>query len=642
MKRQAEIKLNIDCEAKLMRFESHERLGELFEIDARIVAASKTDFLPHLGKPAMIELFELQKPVRFFHALIAEAHFVQEDDQGYHYDLKLRPWLYALTHNKAYRVFEDMTGLDIVKQVLTEHSRHVDYGKVSGRYQSRRYSTQYRESDFDFLSRIMEREGIYYYFEHQRDDHVLVLCDAPAAHVPVPGYVAVKLRSDMVGGNGGLTEALWRWHEHVRVSGERSILLQSFDYEATTVRRGAADGGVRNPADRQEVHEYRGDFVQPALADHWATVALEAARARQRVYSGEGDPIGLCCGARFRLDSADAFDRGNEFVVTALDMAVDAEPYRSGAEAAPRRVTLEAVKSDTQWRSPIVTPTPHAGPETAVVTAGGADDSNVDAMGRVRIRFLWGKPAEAPERSRSCWLRVSHPSAGASFGHVTLPRLEEEVIVDFLDGNPDRPIVTGRVYNSRHPHPYSLPENRTRSLYRSQTIGRGGAYPGAKSTPPAPGYNELMFDDRGGDEQVYLRAQRNRLTEVMLDDEHRVNRDRSSTVYRDDHTTVATGDSTLEVTRGSVTIEAATSITLRVGANTIVIDRKGITCSSGPSQISLAPAMIRAGALMMRLEPQMLMTETKLSYMKGEAIVLRGKPTLIMPQALGPFIPLPA
>jgi type VI secretion system secreted protein VgrG len=640
MKRQAEITLNVGSEVQLIRFESRERLGELFEIDARIVAASKIDFLPHLGKPAMIELFELQKPVRVFHALVAEAHFLQEEDQGYHYALTLRPWFYALTHNKAYRVFEDMTGLDIIKQVLADQSRHVEFGKVSGRYKPRRYTTQYRESDFDFLSRIMEREGIYYYFEHRRDDHVLVLCDAPAAHVPAPGHPAVKLRSDMVGGSGGLTGALWRWHEHVRVAGERSILLQSFDYEGTTVRRGNADGGARNPADRQEVHEYRGDFVQPALADHWATVAIEAARARQRVYSGEGDAIGLRCGGRFRLDSGDAFGRGSEFVVTALNVAVDAEPYRSGADAAPRRMTIEAVTSETQWRSPIVTPTPSAGPETAIVMAGGADDSNVDVLGRVRVRFLWGKPNEAPEKARSCWLRVSHPSAGASFGHVTLPRLEEEVIVDFLDGNPDRPIVTGRVYNSQHPHPYALPENRTRSLYRSQTIGRSGSYPGAERTPPGGrGYNELSFEDRGGAEQVYLRAQRDRLSEVFLDDEARIGRDRTTRVGRDrttrirrnDIVSVETGDHKLSVDRGAASIVAMQRISMSVGANSLTIDPAAITLKVGMNTIVVS----QAGIVMNGLTVTSTATTTQtingaLTTVTAQGLLsLIGKPPLI-------------
>jgi type VI secretion system secreted protein VgrG len=638
MKRQAEITLDIGCEIKLVRFDSRERLGELFDIDAQIIVASKVDFLSSLGKPALIELFELGRPVRVFHSLLVEAHFLGEEDQGYHYALKLRPWLYALAHNRTYRIFEDMSGLDIIKRVLADQSRRVDYGKIGGRYRPRKYTTQYRESDFAFVSRIMEREGIYYYFEHRRNDHVLVLCDTPGAHKPAPGHETIKLRSDRLGSGGGLTEALWQWHEHVHDNGERRFLLQSFDYLTTSVKKSQVDGGARNRADTQEVHEYLGDFVDEPLAKDWARVRLESTRARQRIYSGEGDAIGLFCGGRFKLDSSDGFNRGSDFVVTAIDYAVDAEPFRSGTEATPRHVRIEAVTSDTQWRSPIVTPTPRAGPETAIVTAGGADDSNADSIGRVRVRFLWG---ETPSSAQSCWLRISYPSAGASFGHVTLPRQDEEVIVDFLDGNPDRPIVTGRVYNSQHRHPYGLPEFRTRSLYRSQTIGAKGTYPGARNTPSGPGHNELMFDDKGGAEQVYLRAQRNRLTEVLLDDEADVRRDRSTTVYRDDTTIVETGDSTLNAKRGKVLIEAAQSITLRVGTNTITINRAGIFCSSGTSKLNVQPFQIMAQTSMVRINSEMLMVNSRLNYIKGEMNVFMAKPTTIVPKAVGPWIPLP-
>jgi type VI secretion system secreted protein VgrG len=596
MKRQAEITLDAGCEIGLIRFTSHEKLGELFRIDADIYASSKVDFLTILGKPASIEVFDAGRLIRRFHALLAEADFVGEDGEAYQYRLTLRPWLFALSHNKAYRIFEDMSGLDIIKRILADHSRRVDYSKISDRYKSRPYTSQYRESDLDFLSRIMEREGIYYYFEHGRGDHVLILCDAPSAHVAAPGHETIKLHRDRVGPAGGVTDALWSWREHVRVGGERSVLFQTFDDQTASVKKGRSDGARRNPADTQDIHEYTGDFVDEALADHWAKVAMEATRARQRSYSGEGDLGAIFCGARFRLASDQGFRRGQEFVVTALTYSVDAEPYRSGAETGRRHVEIEAVTADTRWRSAILTPAPRAGPETAIVMVGGADDTTVDSLGRVRVRFLWGLPGEAPEKARSCWLRISYPSAGASFGHVALPRLGEEVIVDFLDGNPDRPIITGRVYNAKHPHPYGMPEHRTRSLYRSQSIGQPGSYAGAEQPPPGgTGYNELRFEDKGGSEEVYLRAQRNRLADIFLDDETRIRRDCRSRIGRDRQTqirgnetvSVETGQYQLAVEQGSASVTAAELIRLAVGASSLTIDPSGITLQVGLSTIRL-------------------------------------------------------
>jgi len=608
MKRQAEITLDIDTPSNLIKFTAREQFSEIFEIDADIAIKDKIDFLPNLGKPALIEVFELDKLVRFFHALLIEARYSHQDDQGFHYRLILRPWLYLMGNNRTYRIFEQKNVVDILREVLENQSRHVDYSQLTGSYQPWPYCTQYRESDLVFISRLMEREGIYYYFRHEQDDHILVLADGRGAHRPAPGYETVKLRADWSGRSGGLAEALWSWQERVSTGGESRFLLQSFDYQQTQIKDGRTDGSERNTADTQEVYEFTGDFVEEALADHWTQVRLESARARQRLYTGMGDAIGLACGCSFTLDSDAAFDRGSEFIITALHYSMYAEPYRSGNDEEPRRIDLEAIPSSTQWRAPFVTPLPVAGPETAIVMAGGADDTNVDAMGRIRVRFLWGKPGEAPEKARSCWLRVSHPSAGSAFGHVTQPRTNQEVIVDFLDRNPDRPIVTGRVYNSEHAPPYPLPEYRTRSLYRSHTIGSIGSYEGAESTPPAPGYNELMFEDKGGSEQVYLRAQRNRLTEVMLDDEERIKRDRTATIHRDDKTTVETGDYTLTVERGEATVEATRRITLKLGLNSITIDALGIALSVGPSQLRLSEAGIVMNGLTITGEAETTMT----------------------------------
>lgn len=599
MKRQAEIEVALGSRVRLVGFRSVERMSECFQIDAEVVLEERIDILPALGKSACITVYELDAAVRHFHGLLIEAHHLGQTDQGHHYELILRPWAHLLGSNRAYRVFEQKTVPQMLREVLAPYSRQVDYGRLTETYRPWPYCTQYRESDLAFISRLMEREGVYFYFRHDSDAHVMVLADSRTAHRASPRAATVKLRPDQVGG-AGTEEALREWHEHVRSGGERRVMIQSFDYQQTLVRDGRADGGARHPADEQEIHEYHGDFVDPALAKHWAQVRLEAARAGRRIYTGSGDAIGLACGGLFTLDSDDAFDRGREFIVTALDYSLDAEPHRSGEVMARRKVSIEAVTSETKWRAPMRTPAPIAGPETAIVIEGGADDSRVDRLGRVRVRFLWKKPDEAEAAARSCWLRVSHPSAGASFGHVTLPRLDEEVIVDFLDGNPDRPIVTGRVYNSRHEHAYALPAHRTRSLYRSHTIGRVGSYAGAEQTPRAPAFNELSFDDKGGDEEVYLRAQRNRRTEVLLDDDekvrrdqaNRVGRDRDTAVRRNDTTTVETGDHRLTVAQGGSTITAARRILLRVGASRVLMTPTSITAAQGASRMTMTSASI--------------------------------------------------
>jgi type VI secretion system secreted protein VgrG len=644
MKRQAEITIDVGTSTRLIRFTSTETLGELFTVTAEIATTDRVDMLPFLGRTAAIEVFELEASVRFFHAVLIEAHYLGGEDQGYHYQLVLRPWLHLLGNNRSYRIFEERTAVEIVREVLQDHSRKVDYSRLSGRYLPIPYCMQYRESDLNFVLRLLQREGIYFFFRHEAAEHILVLCDAPSAHQPAPGRDTVQLRVDH-SGRGGLAETLWTWREHATTGGESQVVLQSYDYETSRTRTGRIAGDARTAADRQEIHEFIGDFVDEALGRHWAQVKLEAARARQRYYTGEGDTIGLACGGRFSLDSDDAFNRGQMFVITLLHYEMWAEPYRSGNVEEPRRVAIEAVTADTAFRAPIVAPLPVAGPETAIVMVGGADDSHADAMGRVRVRFLWGDSA-SPEKARSCWLRVSHPSAGAGFGHVSLPRNNQEVIVDFLGGNPDRPIVTGRVYNSEHSHAYALPQNRTRSLYRTHSIGAIGSYLGAESAPNGPGFNEIRFEDKGGSEEVYLRAQRNRLAEVLLDDEARISRDRKTRVGRDrdtkirgnETTTVETGNFRLKVDVGRATIEAMQSITLQVGLNKLVIDEIGVRLISGQSSIQMTPVDIVTRSVILTSQGQaMNLVNGAVVIVKGNALTTVGPVGLLV----GALVPPP-
>jgi type VI secretion system secreted protein VgrG len=331
------------------------------------------------------------------------------------------------------------------------------------------------------------------------------------------------------------------------------------------------------------------------------------------------------------------FDR--EYIVIGLRHRVEAEGHRSGDERDPRRVEVEAIPSDVAYRPRLVTPRPTTdGVETATVTGPAGKDFLVDEFGRVKVRFHWDRSPDAPGKT-SCWMRVSHPSAGEGFGHVTLPRIGQEVVVDFLDGDPDRPIITGRVYNGQKKHTYPLSANETRSLWRSQTVGSSGDYGGAEKAPPAtPGFNEIRFEDKGGKEELYVHAQREMVTDVLLDDKltvqrdrkTRIGRDRTTEIKRHEKVTIEDGDEThtvksgkrttsiqqnetltveqgdmdtkvkmgnvktevsmgnvdgkvgmgnvtLKVDLGKVEIEAMQSITLKVGQSSVVIDQMGVT-----------------------------------------------------------------
>ena len=587
VERQAAIKTDLGAgEIKLVSLETIEKMSETFSIIADVVSEREIDLAQNMGQAARFDIFESSRLIRHFHGLLAEADHRMEDGAGFHYRLIFRPWTHFLQFNRAYRIFERMSAIEIIKEVLTPHSLHVDYSRLRGTFLPRPYCMQYQESDLQFVSRLMEQDGIYYHFRHEAGDHVLVLCDSRAAHEPAPGYGALRYPRAMRGDAGSL-EMMWDWHERFVASGERDILLQSHDPQAARVLDARKAGTARSKAEAQEVHAHVGGFEQPGLGTHWAKIRLEAAQAARRRFSGRGDALGLACGGLLEL-SDDTGRRGvnSEFLLTMVRHQIPVEPLRSDGSRPARSVEVEAVMSDSPYRAPQTTPKPVAGgPETAIVVEGGADDSNADPQGRVRVEFHWAAQSRARAPKRSCWLRVSHPSAGADFGHFTLPRNRQEVIVSFVEGDPDRPLITGRVYNGDHRHPYALPEQRTRSVWRSRTIGRAGSYSGAERAPSGPAFNELSFEDKGGAEEVYLRAQRDRRTEVMLDDDLTVQRDRSARIGRnrktavrgDDHLTVEQGDMRVTAQHGSVVIEATRKLVLKVGMNAIVIDNKGIS-----------------------------------------------------------------
>jgi type VI secretion system secreted protein VgrG len=390
---------------------------------------------------------------------------------------------------------------------------------------------------------------------------------------------------------------------------------------------------------------------------------LAAARAERRVFDGRGDVPGLACGALFSLRESAVSRYNADYLITGLRFEVTAEAYRSASAVEARHVWVEAIPADTLFRPAQKTPRPIAnGPETATVTGPDGQVIYVDEHGRVKVRFHWDRRPDDPGKT-SFWIRVSHMAAGEGFGGVNLPRVGQEVIVDFLNGDPDRPIITGRVYNASRQHAYGLPDNKTRSLWRTQTVGDPGDYGGAEAQPPAgKGFNEIRLEDKGGGEEIYVHAQRDMVTDVLLDDKLTVQRDRSTRVGRDrttkikrdetlvvetgdethtvtegkrvttiqkndeltiqqgdrkttvskgdvSHTVsmgsvdtqVKMGDYTLKTSLGQVTVEAMQSITLKVGQSSVVVDQTGVTVK-GMMVTSEAQVMQKVKGAMTQVE----------------------------------------
>jgi type VI secretion system secreted protein VgrG len=528
-----------------------------FELEFACDDAS-IDLAGLLGTPMTVEL-DVVGGKRWFHGLVSRCAFAGHEGNEARYRATLRPWLWFLSRTADCRIFQEQTAPDIVHAIFAKHagpSVHVE-DRLSGAFAPRVYCVQYRESDLDFVDRLLQDEGITYFFAHEADKHTLVLANAPGAHASFPSYETVpyfakspfaRRERDHVHG--------WDAQAEVR-SG--SFVHTSFDFEkprADLIARreqplpqgGWAEG---------ELYDYSGRYTEPDQGDRGAALRLEADQAEHKVAFGEGTAAGLAAGYRFKLEDYPREDQNAEYLLREVEHELWDPAYRSGEEGGEDvevyRCRFTALPADVPYRPPLTTPRPLIrGPQTAMVTGPGGEEIWTDKYGRVKVQFPWDRDGKRDEKT-SCWVRVSQPWAGTGYGGIMIPRIGQEVVVEFLEGDPDRPIITGRVYNAQAMPPYGLPANATQSGVKSNSSKGGG------------GSNELRFEDKKGSEQVYIHAQKDESIVVENDKVEKVGHDETASVGNNRTRTVGVDES---VTIGSnQTITVGMNQTETIGAN---------------------------------------------------------------------------
>lgn len=534
------------------------------------------------------------------------------------YSAVLRPWPWLLTRTANCRIHQEKTVPDILKAVFDERGFTDLKKSLSSTYRNWEYCVQYGETDFDFVSRLMEHEGIYYYFKHEDGRHHLVLADSISAHETIPGDDVIfrpPSERDIPG-----EEVIWEWIVSRDVQ-PGTCVLDDFDFEKPSASL-LAKSAVRrkHPHADYEIYDYPGRYVQAKEGESYARARIEAYQAQYEQVRGTGNAPGMAAGMLFRLVEHPRKDQNGEYLIvsaihelnTRMDMATAED---EGVDYACRFV---AIPSKQPFRAAPITPKPRIqGPQTAIVVGKDGEEIWTDKYGRVKVQFHWDRDGKKDENS-SCWVRVAQIWAGKSWGGMHIPRIGQEVVVDFLDGDPDRPIITGRVYNAESMPPYKLPDNQTQSGMVSRSTKDGDAKT----------FNELRFEDKKDAEEVYFHAEKdfNRVVEnndtlkVGLDkkdpgdqtieiqndrtvsleegndklDVKKGNRDvtvkgdqtlavdgkRTEDITGNDTLTVKQGNKTIKISAGKGTWEAAQSIELKVGASSIKIEPAKITLKS--------------------------------------------------------------
>ncbi|HEY4014169.1 MAG TPA: type VI secretion system tip protein TssI/VgrG [Polyangiaceae bacterium] len=583
------IATSLDEDVTFVSMTGTEGISELFayEID---VLCRKADLKPSdwWGASVRVQLARSDSPndTREWDGVVTAFEYVGAGDDGYtRYRMTMRPWLWFLTQRADCRIFQNMTVPDIISQVF-KGGGFTDFDfQLWETYPQRDYVVQYRETDFNFVSRLMERDGIYYFFGHDDGKHTLVLADS--AETPQPAEGAEQLPYAPPDAHRDETlEYVTSWRTQGSVHPTRVALV---DYDFTRPRMDLYTmrqvyGQDDTPT--LDVYDYPGGYVDPSVGDTYAQIGLEQRRQDVTQFSGETNARAFAVGATFELIDHPRDDQNAKYLVTSArhhlvghDVVsgkhVDGQPFTCAFQA---RLAAQTFRAPARARKAVV-----RGPQTARVVGPSGQEIWTDGFGRIKVQFHWDRAGVFDENS-SCFVRVSHTWAGAGWGTQFIPRIGQEVIVDFLEGDPDRPIVVGCVYNGANAPPFPLPDKQTQSGIRTRSTPNG--------TPV--NFNEIRFEDRKGHEELYIQAEKQQTTWVKGSQSIQVDGNRAWSVgVNEDHavaknrTTKIGGNEKLTVVDGDTNHDFHHNVTVRVGDTKRSTIENDYTVQSHNGQISL-------------------------------------------------------
>ena len=501
-----------------------ERLGRPFEYELVLLSEQHDlNYKEIIGQNVTIAIDKGDKESRYFNGYISRFSETRFEKDLVEYQAVVVPWLWFLTRSSDCRMFQNMTIPEILKQVFKDHGQEDVSDRLHAEYPKWEYCVQYRETAFNFVSRLMEQEGIYYYFKHEDGKHTMVLCDTIGSHLQFVGYeeLLYRPRSNKA---AEVEEYVWSWVvQHEVQSGTYSV--NDFDFQnpkkklltQTTIDRSHAGSLF-------ELYDYPGQYSVAAEGERYSRVRIEERQAQHETFRGEGDARGICTGVRFNLKGHPRKDLAKEYLTIGVDYRIESDWFETVAAAGKEFVyeaTLWAMDSAQPFRAPRITPKPAVqGPQTAIVVGPKGEEIHTDKFGRVKVQFPWDRQGNADENS-SCWVRVAQAWAGKQWGAIYIPRVGQEVIVDFLEGDPDRPIITGRVYNNDAMPPYELPANKTMSTLKSNS-SKGGQ-----------GFNEIRYEDKKGEEQIFIHAEKDQEIRVKNDTKEWIGNERHLIVKKD-------------------------------------------------------------------------------------------------------------
>ena len=522
--RQIGIETPLGQDALILRsFHGREEISKLFAFELDLVSEEATiKYDDIVGQVVTVRVNLADGSSRYWNGYVSRFVQAGQDSNVAVYHATVVPWLWFLDQTTDCRIFQNKTTPDIIKQIFQEYGFKDFSLSLYGNFVQRDYCVQYRESDFNFVSRLMEEEGIFYFFQHEDGKHTLVLGDDPAAHKPCQNQDTVRYEGSAGGWQDDDVVVQWLQEQEVRPG---TFTSTDYNFETPT----ASMMSTANSKGKWEIYDFPGEYKVKADGDKLAKVRLQEQQTPKCVARGTSDCRSFGVGYKFTLTDHYRSDLNQEYVITSLRHSAHHSLGLVSGESDTTPVyenSFECIPSSTPIRPLRKTPVPVVqGCQTAVVVGPDGEEIFTDQYGRVKVQFHWDREGKKNDSS-SCWVRVSYPWAGKSWGGIQIPRIGQEVIVDFIEGDPDRPIITGRVYNAGQMPPWDLPGKKMVSGYKSNSTKGGG------------GYNELSFDDTKGTELIQVHGQYDMDTKIEHDERRHVVNNRTKNVDQDETTTI--------------------------------------------------------------------------------------------------------
>lgn len=514
--------------------DGEESLSRLFAFELDLLAenskAPSVKAEKIIGKNVTVSLQLAGGSKRFFNGIVSRFSQGAVDDRFTHYSATLVPWIWRLTLWSDCRVFQSKNVQDIVKQVFSDADYSDFRFALTKAYTPMDYCVQYRETHFNFISRLLEQDGIYYYFEHKDSSHTVVFSDAPQGHLPNP-----KQKSAAFGPHAGVAEEdfvdSWRVEKRLH-PGKFTHRDYHFQMASKTLEQSQPTKikiGENGPL---EIFDYPGEYaqrfkqpdqrlskVQPE-GKKLAEVRMDEEETSHEIHIGSSSCRAFTAGYKFDLTGHLNASLNGTYVLSSVHHSAGQVPgYVSDVPSAPYVNSITCIPYAVPFRPPRTTPKPIVqGLQTAKVV-GASGEIWTDRYGRIKVQFHWDRDGTNDDHS-SCWVRVAQSWAGKNWGSWFLPRIGQEVVVAFLEGDPDAPLVVGSVYNSENMPPYTLPDNQTQSGIKSRSSLHGSS----------SNFNELRFEDKKGTEEVYLQAEKDWNVLVKHDKTQEIKNDEKSTI----------------------------------------------------------------------------------------------------------------